>query len=398
MNILLCIDVLPTNNSGMTIRIESIFRKLAENHKVHFVYIGNSKMGEETRKIVQAFSSSFDQIFLKSKQNLLGRIFNILLFKHGHYRKYRFKEDYNSVRTKLRQLIVDNKIDVVHVFGCFTAQYVQGFADVFRIWDIADSYSLDMRRKMNVAPLRAKFNLWLCQIRLYNYEKEIINDFDKIIFVSNIDANEYRRLKAKNKILVIPNGVDLEYFNRNNAIKEDQNCLVFTGHMSFTPNIEAAQYFVESILPLIKKVKPKVKFFIVGADAGEKVKSLNNDIDIFVTGRVDDIRLYLDKASVFVNPMITGCGIKNKVLQAMAMQKAIVSTTLGAESISIANGKDILLADKTEEFADKIIQILTDSALRARLGEEARKTVESNYSWERTLTGYEEIYNLSKSN
>lgn len=393
MNIMLLIDVLPTSNSGMTIRIERIFNKLSENHKIHFVYIGNSEIKEEHLQIVKHFSASISKIPLNYKQCFYGRILNILLLKHGHCAEFRFKEDYAMVRKKLRKFIVENKIDVVHVFGCFTAQYVKGFLEVFRIWDIADSYSLDIKRKIKMSSLISKISLWLCKIRLFNFEKEIIDNFTRTIFVSSIDASEYGRLKSKNKIRIIPNGVDLKYFKKNEENKEDPNALIFTGHMSFLPNIDAVKYFVSKIYFLIKKEKPNVKFFVVGADASNEIIALNNKDNIIVTGRVDDIRIYLDKGVVFVNPMITGCGIKNKVLQAMAMKKAIVSTTLGAESISVSNGRDIVLADKPEEFAAKVIELMDDDDFRKHLSDEARKTVENNYGWEKTLLVYEQMYN-----
>lgn len=385
-------DVLPAQYSGGTVRISNIFKRLQRNHRIYFVYIGKDEIKAEHSEMFKEFCVSIDRIALEKKQSFWGRILNILQLKHGAYAKNRFKADYCRVKEELEEFIRKNKIDSIHVFTYFSAQYVEDIKNVIKIWDVADSYSLEMKRRIKNKPLFSKANLFFEVLRLFNYEKEMIDKFSATIFVSHIDANIYSRMTAKDKIYVIPNGVDLEYFKPQNEIIEDYPSLIFTGHMSFIPNIDAVKYFVQKIYPLIRKEIPQAKLYIVGADVSQDVKSLNNRDNIVVTGMVDDIRPYLAKATVFINPMISGVGIKNKVLQAMAMGKAIVSTRLGAESISVTDNNDILLADEPSEFADKVITLIKDAGLRVSLGKCARKTIESKYSWENTSLAYERMY------
>lgn len=392
MNILLLIDELPIEHSGMTLRIVEIFKKLSESHNIHFMYIGNMDLEYCRKSSLNGFCSSFNKIPLKGRQYFLGRILNILLFKHGAYAKYRFKDDYHRVRKELKNFVIKNSIDIMHVFGCFTAQYAEEFKNVVKIWDVADSYSLDIQRKLENAPFFKKIPFFLCKLRLFNYEKQIINDFSGTIFVCNIDAAVYKNVKSKHKIFVIPNGVNLDFFKNCIDLIEDYPSVVFSGHMSFLPNIEAVRHFVSKIYPLVKKVIPETRFYVVGADVTSEIKALHNRDGIIVTGQVDDMRPFLQKATIFVNPMISGCGIKNKLLQAMSMKKAIVSTRLGAESVSITDNTDIMIADNQKEFAEKVITLLRDDELRRRLGLNARRTVENNYSWSKALSSYRQLY------
>lgn len=385
-------DVLPTKYSGGTVRIVNIFRKLLKNHRIYFMYIGNDEIKPEHREIFQEFCVSIDRIKLDKKQFSWGRILNILQLKHGAYAKNRFKTDYYCVKGKLEVFISNNKIDSIHVFTYFAAQYVKDIKHTIKIWDVADSYSLEMKRRINKKPVLLKPSLFFEVLRLFNYEKEMIKYFSSTIFVSQVDANVYRRTREKGRIYVMPNGVDLEYFKPQNETIEDYPSLIFTGHMSFVPNIDAIKYFVDKIYPLIKKEIHQIRLYIVGADVSEDVKLLNNIDNIVVTGSVDDIRPYLAKATIFINPMVSGTGIKNKVLQAMAMGKAVVSTKLGAESVSVTNNTDIIIANEPSEFSEKVITLINDKQLRTNLGLSARKTIESKYSWENTFSAYDKMY------
>lgn len=392
MNILILIDELPFQNSGMTLRIIEIFKRLIKNHKIYCIYIGNSEIENYDYRPFKELLVSLNKIQPLNKQEFLGRILNIVMFRHGAYAKHRFKSDYYGINNKINVFIKTNKIDVIHVFGCFTAQYVEQLINVPKIWDIADSYSLEIHRKIKNSSFLKKISLFICKVRLFNYERQMINNFSNTIFVSDKDANIYKNIKAKNKIRVIPNGVDFNFFTNSSFQPEDFPSIIFTGHMSFPPNIDAIKYFTKNVYPYIQKKLGSIKFYVVGADPTNDISSLDRQKGIIVTGKVDDIRPFLEKATVFVNPMISGCGIKNKLLQAMAMKKAIVSTKLGAESVSVSDNENIMIADEPKEFALKTIALLENKELRLTLGKNARKVVEEKYSWEITVRTYLEIY------
>jgi polysaccharide biosynthesis protein PslH len=197
---------------------------------------------------------------------------------------------------------------------------------------------------------------------------------------SQIDREDIGR---NGKVWVIPNGVDLPAGPACREKEKAEPVLVFVGLMSYEPNADAAQFFVRSVLPLLRRDVPNVKFLIVGRDPTPAVRQLDNGTSIFVTGTVADVAEYLLSASVVVVPIRFGGGTRVKILEALAHRKAIVSTTMGAEGIEVQSGKHLLLADSPEDFAKACTQLLKDAGLRSRLGEEGFNLVRDRYQWKR---------------
>ncbi|MEM4483275.1 MAG: glycosyltransferase family 4 protein [Candidatus Aenigmatarchaeota archaeon] len=214
------------------------------------------------------------------------------------------------------------------------------------------------------------------------FEVEQYKHFDAGIYVSKTHLELSKPFIPK-KCFVIPPGVDLEFFKPSNTESTDPTIL-FTGSINYIPNISAILWFYYKIYPYIKQKVPNVKFYIVGRNPSARIMKLSIDKSIIVTGEVEDIRPYFAKASVFINPIVLDDGgIKNKVLEAMAMGKAIVSTPLGARDLNVIDDKNILIAQNEIDFANKVIELLKDENKRKKLGKEARKFVEKNYSWEK---------------
>jgi len=171
---------------------------------------------------------------------------------------------------------------------------------------------------------------------------------------------------------------------------------VFTGSMDWMPNEDGILYFVDAILPLIRKQRPKVKLWIVGRRPGKKILALaESDPGIEVTGRVDDIRPSIAKGSVYIVPLRVGGGTRLKIFEAMAMGKAVVSTTIGAEGLPVTNGSDIILADEPAHFADEVYRLLGSPAERKRIGDAARRIVEEKYSWAAVARHVESVLSLA---
>jgi len=156
--------------------------------------------------------------------------------------------------------------------------------------------------------------------------------------------------------------------------------MVFTGSMDWMPNQHGVLFFTSKILPHIHAEIPEAQLWIVGRCPSQEVRALAGP-RIHVTGRVDDIRPYMRKAPVYVVPLLSGSGTRIKIFEAMAMGKAVVSTTLGAEGLPVTHGRNILIADHPHEFADSVVRLLRDRALTARLGDAARELVEKQFSW-----------------
>nr|BBH95743.1 glycosyl transferase family 1 [Thermogemmatispora argillosa] len=189
----------------------------------------------------------------------------------------------------------------------------------------------------------------------------------------------------KAHIGVVPNGVDLTFFSPAGEGEEEQagQRLLFTGSLDYYPNEQAVLSFARECWPLIRERVPAAEWWIVGRNPPLSVRRLARLPGVIVTGTVPDVRPYLAGASVVVVPLRIGSGTRLKILEALAMKKAVVSTTLGAEGLTVVSGRHLVLADAPEDFARAVISLLEDANRRQVLGEAGRRLVEQNYSWER---------------
>jgi glycosyltransferase involved in cell wall biosynthesis len=198
-----------------------------------------------------------------------------------------------------------------------------------------------------------------------------VSDADKAFFAKDISPS---------KISTIPTGVDVDYFQP--MLGEELDSLVFTGSMDWMPNEDGIIFFVKQILPLVRQTRPAVKLWVVGRKPSNEIKALAEiDPGIAVTGRVENIRPFIAKGSVYIVPLRVGGGTRLKIFEAMAMGKAVVSTTIGAEGLPVTSGSDIVLTDDPSQFANAVCRLLESVEDRKRIGSAARKLVETEYSW-----------------
>lgn len=214
-----------------------------------------------------------------------------------------------------------------------------------------------------------------------NYESLICRHFDMCICVSAQDQRRLASLCPGTAIGVVPNGVDLGYF-KPGEFEEGDTRLVFTGSMDWQPNEDAVLYFCDRILPLIQAEIPETRFYIVGSNPTERVLGLSEVEGVTVTGSVEDVRPYIASAAVYVVPLRSGGGTRLKILQALAMEKAVVSTTVGCEGLELQLGRHLLVADRPQQFAAKTIQLMKNRLLRRRLGKNGRELVRERFDWD----------------
>jgi glycosyltransferase involved in cell wall biosynthesis len=223
--------------------------------------------------------------------------------------------------------------------------------------------------------------------KLKRYERHICQRADRVIAVSEADRDALLRLDPHLDITVIPNGVDLDYYAAYSRVNDPQapdygpNALVFTGKMDFRPNVDAVTWFAHEALPLIRREIHDAAFVVVGKEPPARVQELGRLPGVTVTGFVPDIRAHIAAAAVYVVPLRMGGGTRLKVLEAMAMRSAMVSTRLGCEGFPLTDGQEALFADDAATFARSVIALLRDPARRERLGEASRRFVEATYGW-----------------
>jgi glycosyltransferase involved in cell wall biosynthesis len=222
------------------------------------------------------------------------------------------------------------------------------------------------------------------------FERTYAKRCDHLLTVSEHDCKIFFNLADCQRITVIPTGVDVDYF-RPVPDLEKPDSLVFTGSMDWMPNEDGILFFLQQIWPLVRAKIPNISLSIVGRDPSKRIQALASELEgVQITGRVEDVRPYVHSSSVYIVPLRIGSGTRLKIFEAMAMGKAIVSTTIGAEGLPVHSGRDIVLADDPAEFADAIIQLLQDPVRRAELARAARQLVEQKHSWDSVVRPFEE--------
>lgn len=224
---------------------------------------------------------------------------------------------------------------------------------------------------------------------LKKYEIEIGKTCDKTVFVAEKEALDFNYEIGEDKAIAIPIGVDVNYFTYRECKNKD-NIIGFLGAMSVAHNENAARHFIQDIFPLVLRKVPNAKFMVIGGGVSEELKSFESDSVCF-TGRVEDVRDYLEQCKVFVCPMMFGSGIKTKNLEAMSMGLPVVTTSIGAENIGAKNGVEWLIADKDMEFANAVSALLQDEALRNSLSLKGSQYIQRSFVWNVAHDKFDEL-------
>ncbi|MBN1811371.1 MAG: glycosyltransferase [Anaerolineae bacterium] len=231
--------------------------------------------------------------------------------------------------------------------------------------------------------------------RLLDYEAQACRRADLVLAVSEADAAALRKLAPDVQVTVVPNGIDTRAYQPQISNLKSQipkNTLVFTGTMDFRPNVDAVLWFAQEVLPRIRAQVEDVRFFAVGQRPHRRLEVLQDDPAVTLTDFVEDTRPYIANAAVYVVPLRLGGGTRFKILEALAMGKAVVSTTLGAEGFPVTHGQELLLADKPEDFAQAVVSLLNVPQKRESLGQAGRAFVEARYDWRVIVPLVEEAY------
>lgn len=288
------------------------------------------------------------------------------------------------------RLLDRRHFDVVYVHLFRMAQFVAGRTNPYRILDLTDAISSEIERSLPYrdAKWRLIYRIELPRIR--RYEREIVNHFDEAWLISNAEREQLLQETTNDKVLVVPNGIDTGRFRPSGKSTAAPN-LIFVGHMGVFHNIDAAEYLVRDILPLIHHHIPAARLNLVGAEPAIEVQRLGAQASVRVLGHVTDLNAELNNAAIFAAPLRFAAGVQNKVLEAMAVGLPVVTTTYVNKGLQAENGRHLLIADDAATFAEMVIRLLGDANLRHKIGRAAREFVVQHYRWEDVLTRMNEI-------
>jgi polysaccharide biosynthesis protein PslH len=225
--------------------------------------------------------------------------------------------------------------------------------------------------------------------KMRSFEKEMCRQFDCVIGVSADDREQMKSEYGADAVFDVPTGVDTDFFRPGVEGKLLPHSMVFTGSMDWLPNDDAILYFMREIMPLIRNDVPDATLTVVGRNPTPALVELGKaEPSLTITGRVDDVRPYMESAAAYIVPLRIGGGTRLKIFEAMAMEKAVVSTTVGAEGLPLSDGVELLLADEPAAFARAVVRVLTDSAYANELGQRAAAIVRKSYGWRQVTESF----------
>lgn len=375
---------------GGALRVYHLLRWMTQHHDVFVLAYGDPGDPERIEKELGHPASRTEMVpiprWIEDRWKRFGQLYALL-------RNTSFTEIASRNRGMQRALdrcLARETFDIIQiaypVMGYFTFN-----SDAVRILD-ASNVEYDIHRRVaerTQSPVRKWWSTYEYR-KLYPQEVAICREQDAILVTSERDRELMDRETPDVPKFIIANGVDTTYFDLPEETAPS-NTLVFTGAMNYFPNADGITYFITEILPLIRRTIPDVTLYVVGTSPPESVARLAS-ANVVVTGRVEDVRPYVRKAGVYVVPLRMGGGTRLKVLEALAMRRPIVTTSLGCEGIDVADGDSVLIADEPQSFADATIRLLRDAALRRTLVRRGHDLVRSRYDWSVIGVHLEEAY------
>ena len=310
-----------------------------------------------------------------------------------------------AFRSRLAFWLAQEPFDIVHVEGIELAPYLDVIeAARPRPLVVFDDHNCEylLQQRAFLTDLRIparwpgaaySFVQWR---RLCRYEADVCRRADHVLAVSEADAMALRKLVLGLEVTIVPNGIDTQTYRPEvSNLQPPNSTLVFTGTMDFRPNVDAVLWFAREVLPQVRAEVPDASFVVVGQRPHRRLESLRSDPAVTLTGWVENSRPYIAQAAVYVAPLRMGGGTRLKLLEAMAMGKAMVATRMGAEGYPVTHERELLLADTPGEFAAAVVKLLRAPIRRSEMGRVARAFVERLYDWRVIVPTVEDLYTRS---
>jgi GT2 family glycosyltransferase/glycosyltransferase involved in cell wall biosynthesis len=274
----------------------------------------------------------------------------------------------------------------------YMAKYVKKFnAPMLLTHHEVQHESLRRRMQLSVSLLE-KISLLIRRMYMLNFELKVCRLFDMVVALADSDARELLEYAPGLPVRIHRTAINLAYFVADDHSPPEPYSTVFVGYYRHKPNVDAIEYYCREIFPLVREQSPQARLYVVGAEPSQEVLSLHDGKSVIVTGWVEDIRPYLSRAAVFVVPLRLGAGLRGKIIEAWAMKKAVVSTSVGCLGLDAHNGINALIADTADEFAECILGLFRDQHLAARLGQNGFETVTAEHDVAVQVRRHEQLY------
>ncbi|MBR5782346.1 MAG: glycosyltransferase [Bacteroidales bacterium] len=359
---------------GDKLRAFNQIKQLSKDNEVILCALNTDKKADKEAafKALQPYCSSVNFIDLGKVSilfNLAMAFIKGLPIQCGYF--------YNrKAHKKIHDLIERHRPDMLFGQLLRVAEYIRNEKTPKTI-DYQDVFSMGMKRRSEIASFYMKPIFNMEYKRLRRYEHDIFDDFDVKTIISIPDRDLIDHPK-KEKILIVPNGVDHEYYSPKECEKKYD--IVFTGNMAYAPNVNAVEYLAYQIMPIVWEKLPDTKLYVAGATPDPRVKKVASD-KIIISGWIDDMRDAYAQSRIFIAPMRIGTGLQNKLLEAMSMRLPCITTNLANNSLHAEEGKEILIGNNEQELAQHIITLLTNKDKADTLAQNGYDFVHRVYDW-----------------
>ena len=377
-------------DKGDKLRAYHQIKQLSINHEIELIALNDKDLHKDALAELSKYCQEIHVLNL-SKWGIIINIIKAFLtgkpLQIGYF--------YNlGVHRKIKNIIQQYKPD--HIYGQLVrvAEYIR-YESVPKTLDYQDALSAGLKRREERVGGLKRLLFSFEYKSLAKYEAAIFDDFNHKTIITSQDQ-ELIQHAERAKITVVPNGVDMAFFHPMDAEKTYD--LVFTGNMNYPPNVMAANFLVNDILPLVQKEKPDARVLIAGASPHPSVRALASE-SVTVSGWLDDIRVAYSSSKLFIAPMQIGTGLQNKLLEAMAMKIPSVTSDLANAALGAKENTEIKVAksqDK-EAFAAYVLELLNNSEIATQQSDAAHQFVQQNYSWESSVKTLEELLLSSKA-
>lgn len=355
---------------GDKLRAYYQIKELAPFFEIHLLALSEFKVSSADLKQLAPFCKNITVLQLSFLERWLYtflQFFDSKPFQIGYFTSY-------SKKRKVKYLLEEIKPDHIYCQLIRPAEYVKDYHTCTKTIDYMDALSKGIERRAETAVwykkpfFKAEFQ------RLRQYEHKVFDYFEYHTIISEQDKNVIFH-KERNKIKVVPNGVDKSFFEYE-KVPEKKYTLVFTGNMNYAPNIEASKFLVNEILPKLDSAN----LVLAGANPSEEILKLKSE-NVSITGWVEDIKAIYKAGTIFVAPMFLGTGLQNKLLEAMALEIPCITTTLANNALKAEKNKSILIANTKDEFVLAIKELLEKENLKKSIAQNGKTFVLENYNW-----------------
>ena len=376
-------ELLHPVDKGGKIRTYNMLKALKRNCRITYLTLDDGTADDEARELASEYCHELVCVPHRRREKFTPGFYVELVLNLASdlpyaIKKYESAEMRSEIEKRVGQfdvLVCDFLAPAVNVprdLDCATVLFQHNVEAM--IWKRHYEVQSNAARKAYL------FRQWR---KMVNFEAKACPRFDCVVAVSREDRETMQQEYGVKDVYDVPTGVDTAFFQPSGNVERKPHNLVFTGSMDWLPNEDAIRYFTETVMPRIKQTVPDVTLTVVGRDPYPALLELSKrDPSVIVTGRVEDVRPYMEAASVYIVPLRIGGGTRLKIYEGMAMEKPIVSTTIGAEGLPVTNGEEIVLADTPESFADSVINLLHDETLAAEIGQRAAARVRKEFGWE----------------